>query len=162
MKLQVRVTLLLLAVIAICASFTWQSARIADLGVTVEASGFSGFSQIGLFLSLQILGLFGLRYWNRVGSLIATALVTALSFASIWPLLGTVASGDFRIIQSQVTKLTGIADWQSQTDVLANLSVNTPAVLITLGVMLSLTLWSIRGAFVKRQAKQASASEWLD
>ena len=118
--------------------------------------------EIGLFLALQILGLFGVRYWNRLGAWIATSLVALLSIATIWPILSAVASEDFRIIQKQVTKLTGIADWQAQTDVLTNLSVNMPAILTTVIAMLALAVWSIRGAIAKRQAKRAAGSEWLD
>ena len=162
MKLQVRVSILLMAVITIGASLTWQSARLDEQALSVEASGFSGFTEIGLFLALQILGLFGVRYWNRLGAWIATSLVALLSIATIWPILSAVASEDFRIIQKQVTKLTGIADWQAQTDVLTNLSVNMPAILTTVIAMLALAVWSIRGAIAKRQAKRAAGSEWLD
>ena len=151
-----------MAVITIGASLTWQSAQLDEQGVTIEASGFSGFTQIGLFLALQILGLFGVRYWNRLGAWIATSLVALLSVATIWPILGAVASADFRIIQKQVTKLTGIADWQAQAEVLTNLSVNMPAILTTLVAMLALAVWSIRGAVSKRQAKRSTSSEWLD
>lgn len=162
MKLQLRVSALLLAVIAISASLTWQSARLDEQGVTVEGTGFGGFTQIGLFIALQVLGLFGVRYWSRVGAWVATVLVALLSLATLWPLLGAVTSGDLRIIQGQVTKLTGIADWQSQTEVLTNLSVNTPAILVAAGSMLALIAWSVRGALTKRQAKQPDDAKWLD
>lgn len=151
-----------MAVITVGASLTWQSAHLDEQGVTIEASGFSGFTQIGLFLALQILGLFGVRYWNRLGAWIATSLVALLSVATISPILGAVASADFRLIQKQVTKLTGIADWQAQAEVLTNLSVNMPAILTTLVAMLALAVWSVRGAVSMRQAKRSTSSEWLD
>lgn len=162
MKLQLRLSLLLLLVGLISCSQTWQSANLNDTGQSVSVSGFSAYPQLALILAIQVLVLFGARYWNKVLSIAVLAIGLILSVISLLPILLAVSSEQIDLISPQVTAATGIADWISQQDSIHNLNVNLFAIYIAISALIALSIWNVRLPFIRRAAKPETQNEWVN
>jgi hypothetical protein len=162
MKLQFRLSLLLLVVCVSAASQDWQSANLNDTGKSVSVSGFAAYPQIGLILGIQVLVLFGARYWNKALSITVVSIALILTALSLMPVLVEATAGPIELITQQVTAATGIADWVSQQDSIHNLNVNLTAIYTSTSALLALALWNMRSPFVRRAAKQESQNEWVN
>lgn len=162
MKLQFRLSLALIALVVVGASQTWQSANLNDTGAAIEASGFSAFPQLGLLIAIQLLILFGSRYWSRWPAVVATLLAASLSLLATKSVLDTALNGSLNLISVKITAATGIADWTSQQDAIHNLQTNPFAIWLTLISSVLLVFLSLRGPFIRRAAKSSSTGEWVN
>jgi len=163
MKLQIRLTLLLIAAIIVFGSLDWQSATVIEPARNIGINGFSALPQLGLVIAIQLLLLFGSRYWSKIPGLIAVGIGFALSVLAIVPVFA-LAFGEPHLLQTQIAALTGIADFQSQLQSVKEL--NTQGLLIALtAVAACLTaLWSLRLPFVIGHTfgRKNADGDWLN
>ncbi len=162
MKLQIRITALLIILAAIGASQDWQSANLLESGASVSASGFSAFPQLGLVIAIQLLTFFGARYWAKWPAVVATSLAAVLSLLALSSVFGAVFGSNLNLISAKVAAATGIADWSSQQEAIHNNQTNPLAIWLTLAASSLLVIWSLRAPFVRRAAKTSSANQWVN
>ena len=162
MKFHLRLSLLLLIIAAILASLTWQSAVISETAKQLSVTGFDNYPQIGLFLGLQLVAIFGARYWSKIASRVAGLLVALFSLLSITPIAGAIASGEPRLLQLAIEKATGISDWDSQLETIQSLQTNLVAMFGIVIVMLLLVAGNLIGLFLRRAPKPEQQTEWLN
>ena len=162
MKIRLRLSLILTLLVIFLTSISWQSATVTETSAAVSSTGFDGYPQIGLFLILQVVGLFGARYWGNRTAKIAGTLVALVSALAIMPIASVALSGDVRLLQHQVEKLTGIADWESQVSILNSLETNTSVIFGIFGSMIALLLVNLISALSPREAKPDAQREWLN
>lgn len=162
MKLHLRLSLVLLISAAILASLTWQSAVITETAKSLSVTGFDNYPQIGLFLGLQLVAIFGARYWSKLASRVAGVLVALFSLLSVTPIAGVLTSGEPRLLQLAIEKATGIADWDSQLETIQSLQTNLVAMFAILIVMLLLVAGNLIGLFLRRAPKPEQQTDWLN
>jgi hypothetical protein len=163
MKLQLRVTLLLIVAIAIFGSLDWQSATVIEPSRDIAINGFAALPQLGLVIAIQLLLLFGSRYWSRIPGLIAVGIGFALSALAITPLFALLFS-DPQLLQTQIAALTGIADFQSQLQGVKGLNTQKSLIALTVAATCLAALWSLRLPFVKRHTagSKSADGDWLN
>lgn len=162
MKTLMRLNLALLAVVAILASLEWQSAVIRENGLFVSITGFESFPQIGLFLMLQLVAIFGSRYWSKRTARIAVVLVGLVSALAITPVAASAANGSLELLRVKVESATGISDWISQVEILESLQTNELAILGIVTAMILLVILSVISAFNRRAAGPKKQTDWLN
>jgi hypothetical protein len=162
MKLILRLSLALLVSAAILASVPWQSAIIIETAKPLSVTGFDNYPQIGLFLGLQLVAIFGARYWSKTASRAAGAIVALFSLLAIIPIASALAAGEPRLLQVAIEKATGISDWSSQLETVQSLQTNLPAMYGIVSVMLLLVTSNILGLFTRRAAKPEQQTDWLN
>ncbi len=162
MKLHLRLSLVLLVSAAILASLTWQSAVISETAKPLSVTGFDIYPQIGLFLGLQLVAIFGARYWSKIASRVAGVLVALFSLLSITPIAGVLTSGEPRLLQAAIEKATGISDWDSQLETVQSLQTNLVAMVGIVSVMLLLVAGNLIRLFLRRAPKPEQQTEWLN
>jgi hypothetical protein len=157
-----RISFVLLLAVIVLAALPWQTAKITETGFELSSTGFDGFPQVGLFLTLQLVTLFGSRYWGRRASAMAKILVALFSTFAILPLIGSALSGELRLLQKRIESATGISDWGSQLDVIDSLTSNMAAVWGIVLAMSLLVLANLSSLFISRSTQRKSAEEWLN
>jgi hypothetical protein len=162
LKLHLRLSLVLLVSAAILASLTWQSAVISETAKPLSVTGFDIYPQIGLFLGLQLVAIFGARYWSKIASRVAGVLVALFSLLSITPIAGVLTSGEPRLLQAAIEKATGISDWDSQLETVQSLQTNLVAMVGIVSVMLLLVAGNLIRLFLRRAPKPEQQTEWLN
>lgn len=162
MKLHLRLSLVFLLSAAILASLTWQSAVISETAKPLSVTGLDIYPQIGLFLGLQLVAIFGARYWSKIASRVAGVLVALFSLLSITPIAGVLTSGEPRLLQAAIEKATGISDWDSQLATIQSLQTNLVAMFGIVAVMLLLVAGNLIGLFLRRAPKPEQQPEWLN
>lgn len=162
MKLHLRLSLVLLISAAILASLTWQSVVISETAKQHSVTGFDNYPQIGLFLGLQLVAIFGARYWSKVASRVAGMLVALFSLLSITPIAAVLASDEPRLLQVAIEKATGISDWDSQLATIQSLQTNLFAMYSIVAVMLLLVAGNLIGLFLRRAPKPEKQTDWLN
>lgn len=162
MKSMTKISFVLLPAVVVLASLPWQTATITETGFEVSSTGFDGYPQLGLFLALQLVTLFGARYWGRRSSALAKILVALFSTLSILPLIGIVLSGKLRLLQKQIETTTGISDWDSQLEVIDSLTSNMGAVWGIVLAMSLLVLANLFSAFFSSATHRKTAEDWLN
>lgn len=160
--MQLRVSFLLLAIAIVGAAQTWQSATLTETAAQLSINGFAAYPQIGLVIALQLLVLFGSRYWKFVPALIAMIIGAALSALAILPILQSTMSNRWHLLQSQITAATGLADWLAQREAISDLQVNTLAIWLTIGALALLQLWNFRSPFLRRAATKRTDGDWVN
>lgn len=156
------ISLSLLIAVAILASLEWQSAVISETGARLAISGYESYPQIGLFLALQVVALFGARYWSKRTSRIAVVLVGLFSALAVTPVAAVAASNSLQILHLKVEKATGISDWVSQLEVMDGLTTNYLAIVGIVAAMILLVGVSVLNAFNRRAAGPKQQSDWLN
>ena len=162
MKIQVRVSLLLLVICSIASSQDWQSASLNDTGKTLAVNGFGAYPQIGLVLAVQLLVLFGARYWNRALAIIVLCVAFLLTLLAVLPIAISAVQAKFELLTPQITSATGIADWVSQREVVHNLNLNSIAIWVTLLTLVAVCAWNLRLPFMRRALKAQTQNEWVN
>ena len=163
MRLQVALFGLLSAVQLILMNATWQQATLTDSGAQLGVTGFDVAGSLTLIVFMELLTVFGVRYWRPVVARIAIGLVTALGVLILWSSSSAVF-GQRHWLQSAIAIKTGIADWESQASAVSAWS-EQPALAMSTWIVASLlTAWGLRAAFLKLGARKAklSTSDWVD
>ncbi|CAB4958775.1 unannotated protein [freshwater metagenome] len=163
MKLQLRVTLLLIVALAIFGSLDWQSATVIEPSRDIAINGFAALPQLGLVIAIQLLLLFGSRYWSRTPGLIAVVIGFTLSALAISPVFALLF-GEPQLLQNQIAALTGIADFQSQLEGVKGLHTQNTFIALTAVAACLAAVWSLRLPFVKRHSSGSKSAdgEWLN
>ena len=163
MKLQLRVTLLLIVALAIFGSLDWQSATVIEPSRDIAINGFAALPQLGLVIAIQLLLLFGSRYWSRTPGLIAVVIGFTLSALAISPVFALLF-GEPQLLQNQIAALTGIADFQSQLEGVKGLHTQNTFIALTAVAACLAAVWSLRLPFVKRHSSGSKRAdgEWLN
>ena len=154
--------MILLAVVAILAALEWQHAVIRETGLVVSITGFESFPQIGLFLLLQLVAIFGSRYWSIRTARFAVVLVGLVSALAIAPVAASVSNGSQEMLRLKVESSTGISDWISQVQILDALKTNELAIWGIVAAMLLLIFLSVLSAFNRRAAGPKKQTDWLN
>ena len=162
MKKLMRLNLALLAAVAILASLEWQSAVIRETGLAISITGFESFPQLGLFLLLQLVAIFGSRYWSKRTARIAVVLVGFVSLLAISPVATSAANGSLELLRVKIESATGISDWISQVEILDSLQTNELAIWGIVTAMSLLVVLSVISAFNRRAAGPKKPSDWLN
>jgi hypothetical protein len=152
----------LLALVALLASLEWQSATITETGAFVSITGFESYPQIGLFLALQVVSIFGSRYWSTRTARVAIVLVGLFSALAITPVASAAGSNSLELLRLKLEKATGISDWVSQTEVIGSLNTNQFMIWGIVVAMSLLVTLSLLSAFNRRAAGPKQQSDWLN
>jgi hypothetical protein len=163
MKLQLQVTLLLIVAIAVFGTLDWQSARVVEPAIRVAINGFAAIPQLGLVIAIQLLLLFGSRYWSKVPGLIAVGIGFSLSALALAPTF-SLLFGEPQLLQAQIAALTGIADFQSQLDNVKGLNTQKTFIALTAVAACLASVWSLRLPFIKRHRSGSKSrdDDWLN
>lgn len=163
MKKTLILKLALVALVAILASFELQGAVISETGLQVSVTGYESFPQIALIIALQLVAIFGSRYWGRTSSRVASLLVSVFSILAIAPMVnGIFDNGGLQLIRAKVEKATGIADWVSQLEIIGPLQTNLVclwAIVVAMSLSVALNLAS---AIFRQKAPLNQPSDWLN
>ena len=119
-RLVVSVQLLSIALLWIFGSQVWASATITDQAKSIQVTGLEAYPQLLVGLVVWLLIAFVARYVKSLfGKFLLTA-VTVLLIATMSPVWFESASGSLSVLSSSISKLTGVSDWASQSQLLSD------------------------------------------
>lgn len=104
---------LLLAASWILASQVWASGVLVDTEKTISVTAVEAYPQVTIVLVVWALLSIFTRYFTSFFSKFLFTAITILLFATVSPMWFDSAAGNLNILKPQITKLTGIADWNS-------------------------------------------------
>lgn len=104
---------LLLLAAWILASQVWASGVMVDTEKSISVTAVEAYPQVTIVLVVWALLSIFTRYFTSFFSKFLFTAITVLLFATVSPMWFDSASGNLNILKPQITKLTGIADWNS-------------------------------------------------
>lgn len=104
---------LLLLTAWILASQVWASGVLLDSEKTLSVTAVEAYPQVTIVLVVWALLSIFTRYFSSFFSKFLFTAITILLFATISPMWFDSAAGNLNILKPQITKLTGIADWNA-------------------------------------------------
>ena len=104
---------LLLAASWILASQVWARGVLVDTEKTISVTAVEAYPQVTIVLVVWALLSIFTRYFTSFFSKFLFTAITILLFATVSPMWFDSAAGNLNILKPQITKLTGIADWNS-------------------------------------------------
>jgi hypothetical protein len=110
---------LLLITAWILASQVWASGVLVDTEQIISVTAVEAYPQVTIVLVVWALLSIFTRYFTSFFSKFLFTAITVLLFATVSPMWFDSAAGSLNILKPQITKLTGIADWNSAMSQLA-------------------------------------------
>ena len=104
---------LLLAASWILASQVWARGVLVDTEKAISVTAVEAYPQVTIVLVVWALLSIFTRYFKSFFSKFLFTAITILLFATVSPMWFDSAAGNLNILKPQITKLTGIADWNS-------------------------------------------------
>lgn len=104
---------LLLLAAWILASQVWASGVLVDTEKLISVTAVEAYPQVTIVLVVWALLSIFTRYFKSFFSKFLFTAITILLFATVSPMWFDSAAGNLNILKPQITKLTGIADWNS-------------------------------------------------
>jgi hypothetical protein len=97
----------------ILASQVWASGVLVDTEKFISVTAVEAYPQVTIVLVVWALLSIFTRYFKSFFSKFLFTVITILLFATVSPMWFDSAAGNLDILRPQITKLTGIADWNS-------------------------------------------------
>jgi hypothetical protein len=104
----------------ILASQIWAETGIVDSSTRVSITGLEAYPQLTFILVAWTLILAIGRYVKAVFGKFLISAVSILLFATAAPVWFESASGSLAILSPQISRTTGVSDWQSQSNLLSD------------------------------------------